>query len=368
MSDDAQWLFFYKKYCKCPVLHDIIHTMENEKLYINVKQNICDGIYRGIYKDGDKIPPERTLSDNLKVSRVTVRKALEIMEQGRLIVREVGSGTRVQLHNYGWARELEILVLVAPAGHAQFSVFIEQFQRCAAAGGSLLLYLERLKKDTIEDCLYRLYQRGLCDVAVWPHGISLEQEKLERLRALGMNMVFFDTDTGFPFGDCVYSDIEAGMEAMCSSVRKKKNRRLGYIGLDTNQSYSARQAKEAFMKVGAPGKVLFELPQKRENHAQIIKKELERLERKGKLPDAIICPDGKDAVLLAKRLLKMKAANIKVASFEELADSARFGITTYEKDFREIAKTLYECLSGQSRKGELWKAKRYLVSGSLTER
>lgn len=103
-----------------------------------------------------------------------------------------------------------------------------------------------------------------------------------------MNMVFFDTDTGFPFGDCVYSDIEAGMEAMCSSVRKKKNRRLGYIGLDTNQSYSARQAKEAFMKVGAPGKVLFELPQKRENHAQIIKKELERLERKGKLPDAII--------------------------------------------------------------------------------
>ena len=67
-------------------------------------------------------------------------------------MREVGSGTRVQLHNYGWARELEVLVLVAPAGHAQFSVFIEQFQRCAAAGGSLLLYLERLKKDTIEDC------------------------------------------------------------------------------------------------------------------------------------------------------------------------------------------------------------------------
>ena len=342
--------------------------MENDKLYINVKQNICDCIYRGIYKDGDKIPPERTLSDHLKVSRVTVRKALEIMEQGRLIVREVGSGTRVQFHNYGWARETEVLVLAASAGHPQFSKFIEHFQSCAAANGTLLLYMERLQKDTIEDSLYHLYLRGLCDVAVWPDGISLEQEKLERLRALGMNLAFFDTDTGFPFGDCVYSDIEAGMEVLGSSVRRKKNRRLGYVGLETDQFCSACQAKEAFMKVGVSGKVLFELPQKRENHPQIIKKELERLERKGKLPDGIICPDGKDAVLLAKRLQKMKAANVKIASFEELTDSARFGITTYEKDFRESAKMLYKCLSRQRRKGELWKAERYLVSGRLIER
>ncbi len=58
-------------------------------------------IYEGIYKDGKKIPSERQLSTDYEVSRITVRKTLELMEKENLIVREVGNGTQVTLKNYG---------------------------------------------------------------------------------------------------------------------------------------------------------------------------------------------------------------------------------------------------------------------------
>ena len=52
--------------------------MGNENLYEIVKNRICDEIFKGHYSDADKLPPERELEEMLEVSRVTVRKSLEI--------------------------------------------------------------------------------------------------------------------------------------------------------------------------------------------------------------------------------------------------------------------------------------------------
>lgn len=65
----------------------------NELRYLDLKNALCEKIYEGIYKDGKKIPSERQLSTDYEVSRITVRKTLELMEKENLIVREVGNGT-----------------------------------------------------------------------------------------------------------------------------------------------------------------------------------------------------------------------------------------------------------------------------------
>mgnify|MGYP002712660924 CR=1 FL=1 len=69
----------------------------NELRYLDLKNTLCEKIYEGVYKDGEKIPSERQLSTDYDVSRITVRKTLELMEKENLIVREVGNGTRVTL-------------------------------------------------------------------------------------------------------------------------------------------------------------------------------------------------------------------------------------------------------------------------------
>ena len=140
--------------------------MGNENLYETVKNRICNDIFEGHYEDGDRIPPERELEELLGVSRVTVRKSLELLEEEGLVVREVGRGTTVTLRNAGNRSELDMVVLIAPAQNPFFSEFIARFQNYAETKGALLLYVEKPRTEELERCLYRLYKRGLRNVVV----------------------------------------------------------------------------------------------------------------------------------------------------------------------------------------------------------
>ena len=95
----------------------------NELRYLDLKNALCEKIYKGIYKDGKKIPSERQLSTDYEVSRITVRKTLELMEKENLIVREVGNGTRVTLKNYGNANPFVVVAHTAPSRNPFFCKF-----------------------------------------------------------------------------------------------------------------------------------------------------------------------------------------------------------------------------------------------------
>lgn len=64
-------------------------------LYIQLKESIRGSIVNGELKFGDKIPTELELSEEHKISRITVRKAIEeLVEEGYLLKRQ-GKGTFV---------------------------------------------------------------------------------------------------------------------------------------------------------------------------------------------------------------------------------------------------------------------------------
>ena len=50
----------------------------SELRYLELKNRICYQIYMGVYRDGERIPSERQLAVDYDVSRITVRKALEL--------------------------------------------------------------------------------------------------------------------------------------------------------------------------------------------------------------------------------------------------------------------------------------------------
>lgn len=62
-------------------------------LYLQLARNLEAAIHAGQWKADQALPSERSLSEDLKVSRVTARKALEVLEQQGLIRRNQGSGT-----------------------------------------------------------------------------------------------------------------------------------------------------------------------------------------------------------------------------------------------------------------------------------
>ena len=95
----------------------------HDTLYEDVREQICRKIYEGVFQEGEKLPAERTLAQMLDVSRITLRKSLELLANQGLIVKEAGSGNRVGLPNRGTPSSTDMIVLIAPAENPFLGVY-----------------------------------------------------------------------------------------------------------------------------------------------------------------------------------------------------------------------------------------------------
>ncbi|WP_018247652.1 GntR family transcriptional regulator [Orenia marismortui] len=64
-------------------------------LYYQLENIIREKIERGEYKSGDKIPSERQFSEEINLSRMTIRKAISNLVQEGILERRRGQGTFV---------------------------------------------------------------------------------------------------------------------------------------------------------------------------------------------------------------------------------------------------------------------------------
>lgn len=64
-------------------------------LYVQLKDELLKDI-RSNYKTGDIIPSEGQLEKKYKVSRITVRKAIEILEREDIVIKKQGRGTFIK--------------------------------------------------------------------------------------------------------------------------------------------------------------------------------------------------------------------------------------------------------------------------------
>jgi GntR family transcriptional regulator len=66
-----------------------------QPLYQQLQRALRGAIENGIIGPDDALPPERDLAEMLKVSRITVRKAIDELVEDGLLIRKQGSGTFV---------------------------------------------------------------------------------------------------------------------------------------------------------------------------------------------------------------------------------------------------------------------------------
>ncbi|MCI0521544.1 MAG: GntR family transcriptional regulator, partial [Chloroflexi bacterium] len=64
-------------------------------LYIQIAEAFVAQIEAGELNPGDRLPPERELSEHLGVNRMTLRRALRALEGQGLLLRRHGVGTYV---------------------------------------------------------------------------------------------------------------------------------------------------------------------------------------------------------------------------------------------------------------------------------
>ena len=61
-----------------------------------VAERILGGILDGTLREGDRLPPERELAEQLDINRSSLREALKKLEELRLVDIQRGSGTRIR--------------------------------------------------------------------------------------------------------------------------------------------------------------------------------------------------------------------------------------------------------------------------------
>lgn len=63
--------------------------------YITIQDDLIEKIKSGYFKEGDFLPTEQELCDTYHVSRITIRKALDILAKNNYIIKTKGQGSRV---------------------------------------------------------------------------------------------------------------------------------------------------------------------------------------------------------------------------------------------------------------------------------
>ena len=70
-----------------------IHTVRRQRLYEDIVQELHSLIRQGVLAHGTRLPSERVLAEQFKVSRSSIREAIRSLELQGLVVSKRGSGT-----------------------------------------------------------------------------------------------------------------------------------------------------------------------------------------------------------------------------------------------------------------------------------
>jgi DNA-binding FadR family transcriptional regulator len=82
-----------------PGAEQILEPVEHVPVYGMVVEHLRRAIHTGTFVAGDKLPTEREMAEQLKVSRTTVREAIRVLEgEGYLEIRRGATGGVLVLH------------------------------------------------------------------------------------------------------------------------------------------------------------------------------------------------------------------------------------------------------------------------------
>lgn len=97
--------------------HEQLHSVKRRRLHEDIVQQFHALIRQGKLKHGDRLPSERDLAEQFKVSRSSVREAIRSLELQGLVVSRRGSGTFINTDNLESVLALIAATLNSGAGN-----------------------------------------------------------------------------------------------------------------------------------------------------------------------------------------------------------------------------------------------------------
>jgi DNA-binding LacI/PurR family transcriptional regulator len=149
----------------------MLHRKKKEPAFLEISRELLNLIRQGEWQYGDKVPSERTLAEQRKISRGTARLALQELEKGGYIERQ---GTRHSIVVSGNRQDTVRLVFLSDAteispdtmSYSNWTLAQDYFcgflNACADCGGQLVFrsvpriksvsVMEKLVRELVNNC------------------------------------------------------------------------------------------------------------------------------------------------------------------------------------------------------------------------
>lgn len=172
-----------------------------EPKYKAVVNWIREQMNEGMFRLGDKLPSENELSAQFHLSRQTVRHALDVLEQQKLVSRVQGSGTFV---GTGGGHErydhyMNIAVVSTYVDSYIFPAVLKGIERTLAKGGyTMQLAFTGNRVEREQEIMDKLLEKGLIDgLIAEPAKSALPNPNLhyyQKLIEQGIPVLFFNSN------------------------------------------------------------------------------------------------------------------------------------------------------------------------------
>lgn len=338
------------------------------KLTEKVRQKVIMDILHGKYSPGDKLPSERDMTELTQTSRITVRRAYDQLEKSGVIERNPKQATRIAMSFKGNQQEISEVGVIATLRDQFSRDFIESVHAACMENDALITLA--LADDSAEQMqmAIKLVSRGLRNIILWGYDRGLDFDTFERIRALGVNIVFFDRILPGPYADYVGLDNSHAVNCLIEDAVKHDITRFIYIDVANIVLDSNTERLQAFQretkKRGYKNSIM-SLPFMPEDKFEPLNLFHDFLIREGDLDStAVICVND----IVALSIIGACPRNVPIYSIDGTRDALQAGIISYRQPIREMAVASVKALEKQQQKGDKWKAQKIRFKGELVRK
>ncbi|RED51783.1 GntR family transcriptional regulator [Cohnella lupini] len=212
-------------------------------LYEQIYNHVLEKIKSGELQSGTRVPSEKELADQFGVSRITSKKALEMLSANRLIERVQGKGSFVAdgLPELGEALQApakgpqswKLVGLILPDFADSYGLRLIHGveERCSELGGRMLMKITYDKREEEEAAIRSFLQLGVDGFIIFPvHGEHYNSELL-RLVLDKHPLVFVDRYLKGLAACSVYTDNRAAAYDITKYLLDRGHSQIGFISL-----------------------------------------------------------------------------------------------------------------------------------------
>ncbi len=319
------------------------------KKYKLILDNFISKFEAGVIAPGDKLPTEQQLMDTYKVSRITVRTALDELTKRGLISRTAGKGTFYIGENVGKEKKKIIIALIILHTVSELMKIAEGINDVITDPDiSVTTYISNGNPQKERDLCQKAIDDGADGIIIFPTDEVSNKDYYSSLIYNKFPIVFLDRS---PIKNCniVQSNSELGMYMMTEHLLENGHRNIAYI-----TSFSVSTLRERFlgfvlamkhhnMQIRAENiKKLQKTPSSVSDDPTHIYAAVNELLSKQTPPTAIICSND---IIALHAITALKRAGeyferISVTGFDNANYSSKnaYSITTVEQNFYGIGK------------------------------